>query len=65
MGDFSASANRRLKTQETFVSNVTPAAEDLARNMASEYRPFSTIISNKDEDEEIVRPSLYGVNSTN
>ena len=63
MGDFNASANRRLKTQETYVSNVTTTAEDLTRNMASEYRPFSTIISN--DDDEVVRPSLFGVNSTN
>ena len=45
------------------MSNMTTTAEDLARNMASEYRPFSTIISN--DDEEVVRPSMYGVNSTN
>ena len=50
MVDFSA--NRRGQNAET-------KGYETKQDLASEYRPFSTIISNQG-DEEVVRPSLYG-----
>lgn len=51
MNDFNSSAIRRLKTQEIeYVSN---------QETLQDYKPFSTILSNKD-DSEVVRPSHFG-----
>ena len=55
MTDFSAS--RRLKTQD---SNNYASNQDSGLAMASEYRPFSTLMHDKQNDEEVVRQSLYG-----
>ena len=58
MNDFSAS--RRLKTQESnYVSNENEVGAAGSSTLAGEYRPFSTIISNQN-DEEVVRPTIYG-----
>lgn len=69
MVDFSASSRRGLKTQDSNTMNNGSNGGDYAAVGDLLYRPFSTIISGRSDNntnQESVRPStLYGQKTAN